>query len=133
MRRTVSWNESRFAKFLKICRLPDFSARLWGFIECPPEIGIFHHGCWLGSRSRLVDKASKSSHQENNFASYPEAIDEYPTTYVPTGDLPTSIRRADWPTEFFEQSMLTGADGNRRSTQHAHGVMPADNLSQDLK
>jgi hypothetical protein len=55
MRRTVSWNESRLAKLLQILRLPDFSARIWGFIECPWSVGFFHHGCWLGTKQRLIE------------------------------------------------------------------------------
>src|SRR5947207_14060887 len=64
MRRTVSWNESRFQKLLRILRLPDFSARAWGFIECPWSIGFFHHGCWLGDEQRLIDKSRRSSHAD---------------------------------------------------------------------
>ncbi len=102
MRRTISWNESRVAKFLRMMRLPDISARLWGFEECPPEVGVFHHGCWIGSRARLAEKATRSSHQENNSPTYAEDVSRYPTEFVPTSQLPASIRQAEWPPEFFD-------------------------------
>jgi hypothetical protein len=129
MRRIVSWNESRLQKLLRICRLPDVSARLWGFIECPPEVGIFHHGCWLGGRGRLIEKASKSSHQENNFAAYPEMIDTYPTTVVPTDQLPRSIREVDWPLEFFDRTDAFVADHARTEAKTAlHNNNPSRNV-----
>jgi len=109
MRRTVSWNESRMAKLLGLVRLPDFSAKLWGFIECPPEVGVFHHGCWLGSQTRLAEKASRSSHQENDVPNYPEKVAEYPTEFVPSSALPVSIRCAKWPQGFLEGESLAVA------------------------
>ncbi len=102
MRRTVTWNESRFAKLLQSLNLPDFSARLWGFIECPPEVGVFHHGCWLGGVERLREKSSKSSHPEINVDSYPGDVASIAWDYVRTSDLPSSIRDVSWPSGFLD-------------------------------
>lgn len=103
MRRTVTWNESRFAKLLAIARLPDVSARLWGFLECPPDIGMFHHGCWLGDSDRLTGKARRSSHQEINKPSYLDEVSALPSEYINTADLPRAIRDADWPIGYLDR------------------------------
>ncbi len=53
-RRWVSWNESRLQKALRILRVPDFSGRVFGFVTCPPEVGVSTTGAgWeTGSDSR---------------------------------------------------------------------------------
>jgi hypothetical protein len=104
MRRTVSWNESRLAKLLHLMRMPDFSARLWGFIECPWSVGFFHHGCWLGKRERLISKSLRSSHQEIATVEYPDEVAATPFVFVPDEQLPLSIRNGSWPAEFFDRS-----------------------------
>lgn len=101
MRRTVSWNESRFAKLLQMMHLPDFSARLWGFIECPWSVGFFHHGCWLGDERRLLEKSARSSHTEFDKSGYAENVAAIPYTFVPTEDLPENLRNGNWPLEFY--------------------------------
>lgn len=101
MRRTVSWNESRFAKLLRLCRLPDFSARAWGFVECPPEIGVFHHGCWLGDSRRLTAKAARSSHREMNHVGYADEVALTPFIKIPMEELPSNLQSDFWPSEFF--------------------------------
>lgn len=105
MRRTVTWNESRFAKLLGIMKLPDFAARLWGFVECPPEVGVFHHGCWLGGPERLRLKSLKSSHPEINVPGYADEVARIPWTYVPTCELPVTIRNVPWPAGFMEKPL----------------------------
>ena len=60
--RGVTWRETAASRLLNMARLPDFSARLFGFLECPKEIAVFHHGCWVGDRERLAAKAAKSAH-----------------------------------------------------------------------
>ena len=102
MRRTVSWNESRFAKLLQLMRLPDFSARLWGFIECPWSVGFFHHGCWLGDESRLIEKALRSSHADMASADFAKRVREIPFTYIATAELPRSLRNGEWPLDYLE-------------------------------
>lgn len=101
MRRTVSWNEGRVSKLLSILRLPDFSARIWGFIDCPREIGVFHHGCWLGDNARLAKKIATSSHKAECGPGYLESIDSIKTVFVPTSELSRNIREGNWPPEFF--------------------------------
>jgi hypothetical protein len=100
-RRTVSWDESRLAKLLRILRLPDFSARVFGFETCPWEVGFFHHGCWLGGPNRLSEKVAKSSHQNTNTTGYQDQVLAYQTEVVRTEDLPLNIREAKWPSDFW--------------------------------
>ena len=102
MRRTVSWNESRFAKLLQLTHLPDFSARLWGFIECPWAVGCFHHGCWLGSERRLMEKAARSSHSDMASPDFSQRVSKIPSIYIPSEQLPRNLRNGDWPSDFFE-------------------------------
>lgn len=102
--RQTSWNESRLSKLLGLLRLPDFSAALFGFIECPKEVAVFHHGCWLGNRERLAAKAAKSPHMWMNTPDYPESVAEYPYEAIPTEALPSSIRDGAWPKEFFDDA-----------------------------
>src|SRR5436189_5891418 len=102
MRRTVSWNESRFQKLLRILRLPDFSARAWGFIECPWSIGFFHHGCWLGTKQRLIEKAARSSHPDMASPDFPTRVANIRSNYIPREELPKNLRNGEWPDHFFE-------------------------------
>ncbi len=101
-RRTITWNESRVAKALHLLRLPDFSARLFGFIECPKEVGVFHHGCWIGPGERLAFKAAHSSHREIDRPDYPDEIGSLPFEFVPLNELPRNIRDWEWPPDLFE-------------------------------
>jgi hypothetical protein len=104
MRRTVSWNESRCAKLLGLCGCPDISAALWGFIECPPEVSMFHHGCWVGSAARLVAKTAKSSHSEANSQDYRDSVARIRYDFVETRDLPVNLQPSLWASEFFDRS-----------------------------
>lgn len=101
MRRTVSWNESRLSKLLTVLRLPDLSSRLWGFIDCPPEVGVFHHGCWVGDETRLKKKIVTSSHKAECGPEYRNWIKTIKTVFVPTSELPRNIREGNWPADFF--------------------------------
>ena len=100
-RRVVSWNEFRFAKALKKLRLPDVSARLYGFITCPESIGVFHHACWIGDNERIQSKFGKSSHKESQDWE-PSSVDKIESVYVSKAELPVNIQQAQWPAYFFE-------------------------------
>jgi hypothetical protein len=103
MRRCVNFNESRLRKLLQIIKLPDFSARLYGFIDCPMEVGVFHHGSYLGGITRLVDKFSKHSHPELNTSENMDFVANLPFEHVDTHLLPSNIRDGQWPVDFFDQ------------------------------
>lgn len=100
-RRVISWNESRLSKLLKLLRIPDFSAKLFGFINCPEEVGVFHHACWLGNNDRIREKFNKSSHQESKDWE-PGSVDAIKTIFIPKAELPVNIREAVWPMNFYE-------------------------------
>ncbi len=99
-RRTVSWNEFRIKKLLRILKLPDFSSMLFGFITCPESIGVFHHGCWIGDPERINAKFKKSSHKENHQNTLSD-LDAIKTEFVPRNSLPINIQSAQWPVNFF--------------------------------
>jgi hypothetical protein len=101
-RRVVSWNESRLAKGFSILRLPDWSAKIFGFETCPESVGVFHHGCWLGDNARIQAKFSKSSHRESSAWSA-DSVDAIPSLFIETSRLPTNIRQAIWPLNFFDE------------------------------
>ncbi|WP_263792002.1 hypothetical protein [Salinibacter sp.] len=101
--RQITWNEHRLSKLLRWLRLPDFSSRIFGFITCPKEVGVFHHGCWLGDRERLAKKHSKSAHQWADDEEYTDSVLEKPVEYVPTSKLPCNIREGDWPEGYLEE------------------------------
>jgi len=100
-RRVVKWNEFRLQKLLKLMHLPDWSAKLFGFITCPEHIGVFHHACWVGDDERIVKKFGKSSHRESKDWD-PKSVDVIQSVFVATNDLPVNIQQADWPEHFFE-------------------------------
>jgi hypothetical protein len=102
MRRTVSWHESRCAKALAMCGAPAIAAALWGFIECPPEVAMFHHGCWLGTAERLAAKTAKSSHQEADSEQYRDDVSRTRYEFVETRDLPVNLQPDLWAAGFFE-------------------------------
>ncbi len=99
--RNITWNESRLAKLLKMLKLPNFSSRLFGFIVCPIEVGVFHHGCWLGNNERIKSKFNKSSHIESQKWE-PNSVDAIHSVFVPTEELPINIRNGQWPAYFFD-------------------------------
>lgn len=101
-RRVISWNESRLAKGLRMLHIPDFSSRLFGFINCPESVAVFHHGCWLGDNQRIRQKFDKSSHRESALWSS-ESVDKIKSEFIPTHLLPINIQRAEWPKHFFDE------------------------------
>ena len=100
-RRVINWNEFRFAKLLKMLKLPDVSAKAFGFITCPESIGVFHHACWLGDDSRIREKFDKSSHKESQEWKA-DSVDAIKNVFIPTIELPLNIQNASWPPNFFD-------------------------------
>jgi len=101
-RRMITWNEYRVRKILNMLRIPDFSSKLFGFVSCPQEIGMFHHGSYLGDEMRLYEKFSKHSHQEVNNENYVGKIKDLPFNYIDTSLLPKNIKNGDWPANFID-------------------------------
>ncbi len=109
--REISWNEHRLSKLLRLLRFPDISARLFGFIECPKDVAIFHHGCWLGGRDRLQAKGAKSAHTWANAPDYAASVSRHRFEWVPASTLPSSIRKGHWPDDYFEAQPPAGGVG----------------------
>ena len=101
-RRVIKWNEFRLAKLFKLLKLPDLSAKVFGFITCPESVAVFHHACWLGNDERIREKFDKSSHRESKEWES-NSIDAIQSVYIPTNKLPVNIQNAQWPANFFNE------------------------------
>lgn len=104
IRRVLDKNEYRIKNLLNKLRLPDFTNRLLGYVDCPMQVGMFHHGSYLGGLPRLKEKFSKHSHQEVNNGQYIQYIQQLPYDFIRTEDLPANIRAGNWPAGFFSES-----------------------------
>lgn len=102
MNRIVSMNEMRLIRLFSRLRLPNFASSLYGFIDCPPEVGVFHHACWIGDNERLKRKVTISSHAQTWDSSFVEWVDSLKAVFIPTDELPHNIREGNWPSQFFE-------------------------------
>jgi hypothetical protein len=101
--RRVSWNETRLSKALSMLGLPDVSSKVFGFVECPAEVGVFHHGSYLGGEKRLKKKFAKHAHQGEDINDNLRAsLDTIDYEYVPTDDLPPNIKDHDWPEGYID-------------------------------
>lgn len=96
-KRTVNWNEFRLGKLLNKLHLPDFSSSLYNFINCPIEIGVFHHGAYIGTMERINNKIKKHSHQEIKNSLYLDQLKQIPFDFIPTADLPDMLKNGNWP------------------------------------
>ncbi len=105
MRRQVTWNESRIAKLLSLLKLPNFSAKIFGFKDCPREIGLFHHGAYIGGDGRLAAKKKKHSHPEVVNSDLQEERKKLFTEKIKTLSLPENIRNGIWPIGFLENKI----------------------------
>jgi hypothetical protein len=112
--RQVTWNESRLQKLLRVLHLPDFSARAFGFMDCPKDVAVFHHGCWLGDNDRLRAKASKSAHTWIDRDDYAGSLETIPFDFIPTSDLPDSIRSARWPEKYLQTTADAQPDHSKQ-------------------
>lgn len=102
MRRQISFNEGRLKKLFKKVKVPDISGNIFGFLDCPIEIGVFHHGWFLGNETRHKQKLAKHSHKtEVNVDNFLNNLKSIPTDYIPTNQLPQNIINGSWPENFF--------------------------------
>jgi hypothetical protein len=101
--RVITWDESRLNKLFTYINCPNLGTKLLGFISCPVDVGVFHHGAYLGGKERLYEKFRKHSHQDIiKTEGYLNKIDELPYDFIPTEDLPDNIRKGNWPANFFD-------------------------------
>lgn len=100
--RHTSFNESRLSKLLSLLKLPDFSAKMFGFINCPLEVGFFHHGCWLGDEQRMRHKFRMSAHRMSDVEKTVQGIASIPYDYIPTDELPSFLKELRWPPGYLD-------------------------------
>jgi hypothetical protein len=102
MNRIVSLNEQRLIRLCTKLKLPNFASKLYGFIDCPEEVGVFHHACWIGDNERLRKKATVSSHAQTWNTSFAEWVDSLEAVFIPKDELPRNIQEGSWQSNFFE-------------------------------
>lgn len=102
-RRVITWNEYRLKKLFSILKLDQkLSNKLLGYMDCPREVGMFHHGAYVRrDRMKIIEKMSKHSHPENHDPEYLEKILSQKYEFVATEQLPKNIREGKWPAEFW--------------------------------
>lgn len=103
-RRVISWNEYRLKKLFSLLKLDQkLSNKILGYIDCPQEIGMFHHAAYIRrNKQKMIEKMSKHSHPENHDREYLEKILKQQYDFVPTDQLPINIREGNWPPEFWD-------------------------------
>jgi hypothetical protein len=93
----------RWLPLLERLGVPDLVSRAHGFITCPEEVGVVHHGEFIGGWDRIWAKASKSGHRSMNDPRLADYLEGTPTVFVPTAELPRNIREGEWPAGYFEE------------------------------
>jgi hypothetical protein len=104
----------------RVPRLPrSWRERLLGYVDIPPEVGVFHHGSYVGPRSRIEAKLQSFGHAHEVDPSWiddvwdvwtpgardfnPAYPDLFPSaTHVPVHALPAEIVSFGWPAEYLE-------------------------------
>ncbi len=97
------------------------AVRPLGAICVPPSVAVCHHGSYVGSRERIVQKLAASSHRDELIGDWvaqtwdrwtPASRNFHPTDpsrfpyamHIPTAELPAEIRDASWPNGWLEPS-----------------------------
>ncbi len=106
-RRVLTWNEHRIKKLLSFLHLnKNLSNNILGYVDCPTEIGVFHHGAYVRkNKQKMIEKMSKHSHPENHDPDYLERILTQQYDFIPKNKLPVNIREGNWPAEFWDNKL----------------------------
>jgi hypothetical protein len=102
-RRVITWNEYRLKKLFSMLKMDKkLSNNVLGYIDCPHEVGMFHHGSYVRrDKQKMIEKMSKHSHAENHDPEFLEKVLAQQYDFVPTQQLPKNIREGKWPLEFW--------------------------------
>lgn len=93
--------------------------RFLGARRVPRDVAVFHHGSYVGERSRIEAKLASSPHREEFTPDWLERVwdawtpemrnfhpinpERFPVAeHVPTSDLPAAIRNHPWPEGWLE-------------------------------
>jgi hypothetical protein len=94
--------------------------KVGGNLQIPPEVGVFHHGSYVGSDERVVRKATAGGHSDRIVPGWledvwrdwsPKSRNFHPTDpnlfesveFVPTVALPAEIRDYVWPEGYLSE------------------------------
>jgi hypothetical protein len=102
-RRVITWNEYRLRKLLSMMKMsPKLSNKVLGYVDCPVEVGMFHHGAYVRrDKQKIIEKMSKHSHPENHDPAFLEKVLTQKYEFIATEHLPKNIREGNWPKEFW--------------------------------
>jgi hypothetical protein len=102
-RRVVTWNEHRIKYIFKSLGFnQNYASWLFGFIDCPMSIGMFHHAAYIRKdKEAMMAKMKKHSHPENHHPSYLENILKQNYEFVHKKCLPRNIVEGNWPHSFW--------------------------------
>lgn len=104
-RRVLNWNESRLNKLGSIVGRSHLGSKIYGFIDCPWEIGMLHHAGYVRrNKEKLLEKMAKHSHLENHDPKFLQQLLAQEYDFVAKERLPRNIREGSWPSDFFETS-----------------------------
>lgn len=105
-RRVITWNEYRLKQLLAFLKVDlKWSNRLLSYVDCPKEVGVFHHGSYVRrNKQKLIEKLSKHSHPANHEPGYLERVLNQRYEFVSTEQLPINIRNGNWPVEFWSKA-----------------------------
>jgi len=95
------------------------AGRLRGFVDIPPDVGLFHHGSYVGPRTRIEDKLRSFGHHDQIAPRWlsdvydawtPESCDFNPmrpelfprAEHVDVSALPPEIGQRDWPVDYVD-------------------------------
>lgn len=102
-RRVLNWNESRLNKLGSKLGMPNIGSKIYGFIDCPWEVGMMHHAGYVRrNKDKLIEKMAKHSHLEAQAPEFLEQILKQEFEFVETSLLPVNIQHGKWPESFFE-------------------------------
>jgi hypothetical protein len=93
--------------------------RLLGLERIPPDVGFFHHGSYVGPRTRIANKLRSSGHEHQIHTDWlervwdtwtPESADFHPTTpsafpravQIDRSELPQEIMSREWPEGYLD-------------------------------
>lgn len=104
-RRVLNWNESRINHlFAFLGKNAKLGSRLFGFIDCPWEVGMIHHAGYVRrNMEKMREKMKKHSHMEAHPENFLDKWLDRELTYIPTNELPENIQNGEWPQGFFEE------------------------------
>lgn len=108
-----------FNKYWNLGNKLKADSNICGISLLPEDIGVFHHGSYVGNDERIYKKLTSSGHYSESYLTWYEKVwkkwtpesknlhplypQNYPgVRYIPTDELPTSISKETWPNDYIQ-------------------------------